>query len=97
MSEDETIAHERGPDGGRYSQRRDGAEAELTYRTVSPNLIDANHTGVPDSMRHTGAGLALVKRMVKDARTGGYRIRPTCPFVEAMRKRHPDWADVFED
>lgn len=96
MSEGETISHERGPRGGRYSLRRDRAEAELTYRTASPDLIVANHTGVPDSMRHTGAGLALVKRMVEEARTGGYRIRPTCPFIEAMRKRHPDWADVFE-
>ncbi|WP_232897173.1 GNAT family N-acetyltransferase [Pontibaca salina] len=96
MSEPESIAHERGPDGGRYALRRDGAEAELTYQIASPDLILADHTGVPDAMRHTGAGAALVKRMVEDARAGGYHIRPTCPFVEAMRNRHPDWADAFE-
>lgn len=59
-------------------------------------LIVANHTGVPDSMRGTGAGLILLKRMVADARAGGYRIRPACPFVDVMLKRHPDWVDVFE-
>ncbi len=93
---DENIEYERGPHGGRYSLRRDGAEAELTYRTLSPGLVDANHTGVPDAMRGTGAGLALLTRMVADARAGDYRIRPTCPFVDVMRKRHPDWADAFE-
>ena len=80
---------------GRYVIRKDGEEAELTYRVTSPTLVAADHTGVPDSFRGTGAGVALVTQLVADARAEGFKIRPLCPFVIATRKKHPEWADVF--
>ena len=80
---------------GRYVIRQGGEEAELTYSITSPVLVIADHTAVPDSFRGTGAGLALVTRLVEDARAEGFRIMPLCPFVNAQRKKHPDWADAF--
>lgn len=80
---------------GRYVICKDGAEAELTYSITSPTLVIADHTGVPDSFRGTGAGAALVARIVADARAEGFRIMPLCPFVNAQRRRHPEWADAF--
>lgn len=80
---------------GRYILRLEGHEAELTYSVTSRDLIIADHTGVPDALRGTGAGLALVTRMVADARVEGFRIMPLCPFVNATRKKHPDWSDAF--
>ena len=80
---------------GRYVIRKDGEEAELTFSITTPTLIIADHTGVPDSFRGTGAGLALVTHLVQDAREHGFKAMPLCPFVNAMRKRHPEWADVF--
>jgi hypothetical protein len=80
---------------GRYVIRQGGEEAELTYSVTSPVLVIADHTGVPDSFRGTGAGLALVSRLVADARADGFKIMPLCPFVNAQRKRHPEWADAF--
>jgi len=81
---------------GRYVIRQAGAEAELTYSVTSPTLVIADHTGVPDALRGTGAGQALVERLVADARAEGFKIVPLCPFVNAQRRRHPDWADVFQ-
>jgi len=80
---------------GRYVLRHRTDEAELTYSITSPALVIADHTQVPDSLRGTGAGLALVTRLVQDARAEGFRIMPLCPFVNAQRKRHPEWADAF--
>ena len=80
---------------GRYVIRQNGEEAELTWSVTSPTLVIADHTSVPDSFRGTGAGLALVTRLVADARAEGFRIMPLCPFVNAQRKRHPEWADAF--
>lgn len=94
MAESEII-REHGTSKGRYVIRRAGEEAELTYSITTPTLIIADHTGVPDSFRGTGAGLALVTRLVTDARSEGVRIVPLCPFVNAQRLRHPEWADVF--
>ena len=79
---------------GRYVLRN-GEEAEVTFSVTSPTLIIADHTGVPDSFRGTGAGLALVEAMVADARASGFKIMPLCPFVNAQRKKHPEWVDAF--
>ena len=89
------ITHTVTGNRGRYALAKDGAEAELTWVEREPGLRDANHTGVPDEMRGTGAGLKLVERMVADARAEGFKIIPSCPFVAAMARRHKDWADVF--
>ncbi len=80
---------------GRYVLSRDGQEAEITFSVASPETIIADHTGVPEAMRGTGAGHALVAFMVEDARREGFKIVPLCPFVNAERRKHPDWADAF--
>lgn len=81
---------------GRYVLSQGGAEAELTYSIASPHLIIADHTEVPESFRGTGAGRALFDRLVADARAEGVKIVPLCPFVNAMRRRLPETADVFQ-
>jgi uncharacterized protein len=90
-----TITRESAGSKGRYLLRQDGEVAELTWSVTTPTLVIADHTSVPDSLRGTGAGLALVTRLVEDARAEGFRIMPLCPFVNAQRKRHPEWADAF--
>jgi predicted GNAT family acetyltransferase len=84
---------------GRYVARVDGidAEAELIYSRDGPKLIIAEHTEVPDVFRGKGIGRLLATRLVEDARKDGVRIHALCPFVNAERKKHPDWADVFQD
>jgi predicted GNAT family acetyltransferase len=89
------IAREVGETKGRYVLDIDGVEAELTYSILSPSHIIADHTGVPDALRGTGAGKRLVERLVSDARAEGVKITALCPFVRAQAKRHPEWADVF--
>lgn len=80
---------------GRYVLRVDGHEAELTYSRLGATQVIADHTGVPDALRGTGAGEALVERLVADARKEGFRIVPLCPFVNRQRAKHPEWADAF--
>ena len=86
---------EHGATQGRFAIRKGDEEAELTYSVTTPTLIIADHTGVPDSFRGTGAGLALVEALVAAARKDGFKVVPLCPFVNATRKKHPEWADVF--
>ena len=95
MSTDHQVVREHGATKGRFVIRRMAEEAELTCSVTSPSLIIAHHTGVPDSFRGTGAGLALVKTLVAAAREDGFKVVPLCPFVNATRKKHPEWADVF--
>lgn len=89
------IVKETGPTRGRFVLRAGGAEAELTFSVISPTRIIADHTGVPDAMRGTGAGRRLVEALVADARANGITVIALCPFVASMARRHPEWADVF--
>lgn len=94
MSDD--IHKELGGSKGRYVLTRDGAEAEVTFSVLSPRTVIADHTGVPDTLRGTGAGQDLVAHMVADARANDFKIVPLCPFVNSQRQKHPDWADAFQ-
>ena len=80
---------------GRYVIQRDGLEAELGYNITSPKLRIADHTTVPDAWRGTGVGHQLAERLVADAMAEGWKIVPLCPFVNAERRKNPDWADAF--
>lgn len=81
---------------GRYVLEQDGEEAEMTFSIASPTLVIVDHTGVPDALRGTGAGRRLAQHIVSEARKDGFKIVPLCPFLNAERRKHPDWADAFQ-
>ncbi len=90
------IIKEDGETRGRYVVTIDGHEAELTYSKLgdSGNVI-ADHTGVPEELGGRGVGSALVRYLVEDARTNGFKIMPLCPFVKARYRKNPEWSDVM--
>ncbi|WP_435259681.1 GNAT family N-acetyltransferase [Thioclava sp. FR2] len=95
MSTDE-IRKEVSGAKARYLISRGEAVAELTLSIATPQLEIADHTSVPDAWRGEGGGAVLVARLVSDARMQGFKILPLCPFVNAQRRKHPEWADVFQ-
>ncbi|MBD3663836.1 GNAT family N-acetyltransferase [Sulfitobacter aestuariivivens] len=92
---DPQITHRLEGSKGQYVLSQNGAEAVLTYSKLGEHQVIADHTEVPETLSGTGAGLKLVERLVSDARAQGFRIVPLCPFVNAMRRKHPEWADAF--
>jgi uncharacterized protein len=93
-----TVTLERQDDRhGRYVATVEGkdGEAELTFTWRGDRLLSADHTGAPDELRGTGAAMALVERLIADARAQGFRIIPLCPYVRAKYEEHTDWADVM--
>lgn len=89
------IREETTASGGRYAATVEGHEAEMTYSRASPQLIIIDHTGVPDALRGKGVGQALAVHAVEEARSGGWKIFPLCPFFKAQLNRHPEWNDVI--
>ncbi|HEX8044728.1 GNAT family N-acetyltransferase [Rhizobium sp.] len=88
------IRNENNASGGRYVATVEGHEAEMTFSRASPNLIIIDHTGVPDALRGKGVGQALALHAVEEARRGGWKIIPLCPFFKAQSLRHEEWHDV---
>ncbi|AYD01985.1 GNAT family N-acetyltransferase [Neorhizobium sp. NCHU2750] len=89
------IDRETTASGGIYIADIEGHRAEMTYSRASPHLIIIDHTGVPDALRGKGVGQALANFAVEDARSGGWKIIPLCPFFKAQAMRHPEWQDVI--
>ena len=81
---------------GRYSAIVEGHTAEMTFSRSSPQLIIIDHTAVPDALRGKGVGQALAAHAIEEARKGGWKIIPLCPFMRAQAQRHPDWQDVIQ-
>lgn len=84
---------------GRYGAVVAGvaSEAELTISKVSPSLIIADHTFVPDELRGRGIAQALAAQLIVDARKKGQRIVPLCPFVRSYAQKHrEELADVIQ-
>lgn len=92
---DFAVDHEVAGGKGRYFIRHPTGVSELTYSITSPILVIADHTQVATGYEGQGVGLVLLKRLLADARDRGFRIVPLCPFVNAQRRRHPEWADLF--
>jgi len=90
------IDREETETGGRYVTVIGGARAEMTYSKAGQTRIIIDHTDVPDELRGQSVGLALVRRAVEDARAGGFKIIPLCPFAKATLQKHPEWADVVQ-
>jgi uncharacterized protein len=89
------ILSEDGPKGGRYVTGNEGEQAIMTFSRASPRLIIIDHTEVPDIYRGQGVGAKLAVHAVEEARKGGWKIIPLCPFFKSQVMRHPEWSDVI--
>ncbi|MCA0201940.1 MAG: N-acetyltransferase [Proteobacteria bacterium] len=92
-----TIKKEDDGQRGRYVVSVGGidAEGELVFTHRGANLISADHTVVPNSLKGTGAAAALVDYLIADARAHAFKIIPYCPYVRARYETHPEWQDVM--
>jgi len=80
---------------GEYHAAVPGSEAigRLTYQRRG-NVLIADHTLVPPEIGGRGVAAKLVEALIADARAAGDTIVPQCSYVEAMFRRHPEWADL---
>jgi uncharacterized protein len=89
------VLNEDGPKGGRYVTGAEDPKAMMTFSRASPKLIIIDHTEVPDVYRGQGIGARLAAHAIEEARKGGWKIIPLCPFMKAQVERHPEWQDVI--
>lgn len=77
----------------RFEIRQGSEVAELVYEE-RPSVIALVHTEVPPSLEGQGYGAALAKTALDYARDKGLKVMPTCQFVQAYIKRHPEYQSL---
>jgi uncharacterized protein len=73
----------------------DGHEAVIRYEKTG-DVYDLMHTFVPETLRGHGVADQLVRGALDEIRRQGARFVPTCPFVKAFLKHHPEYAEGAE-
>ena len=71
-----------------------GHRAECAYRRQGDVLV-LHHTAVPDALQGQGVAAALVAHTLGWARQQGLHGRPTCSYVAAYMRRHPETQDLL--
>lgn len=92
-----TITREDGESRGAYRADVAGHDkrGELTYQKQDGGkVLVADHTFVPPALRGKSVAGELVKALVDDARSEGFKIRPVCSYVVTAFDRHPEWAEL---
>ncbi|MDE1918846.1 MAG: N-acetyltransferase [Sphingomonadales bacterium] len=91
-----TITRHPTPTGGDYRAAVEGETATglLTWQNAPGHVWIADLTLVPSAIGGRGVAGALVEALVADAREAGAKILPSCSYVAAAFKRHPEWEDL---
>jgi predicted GNAT family acetyltransferase len=78
----------------RYEIHADGELAGFVTYRERPDVIDLVHTEIHDEFEGKGVGSKLIQGTLDDIRSRGLRLIPTCPFVSAFLKRHPEYREL---
>ncbi len=82
------------PDRNRFEVIIEGHTAYMSY-VLSCDVINFNHTIVPDVLGGQGLGTELVKYGLAHARVKHLQVIPSCPFVAAVINKNPVYQDLL--
>jgi predicted GNAT family acetyltransferase len=83
------------PERRRFTLTVGDALAVLDYDRVDATTLDYRHTFVPVALRERGIASALTDYALRYARDENLRVIPSCPFVAAFVRRHPEHEPVL--
>lgn len=79
----------------RFEVKLDSETAFAEYR-LKPGQIVLPHTVVPPAFEGKGVAGALARHAFGYARAEGLKVVPTCPFMSAWVKKHPEEHDIVD-
>jgi len=72
----------------------EGKTAFIQYEEESGGILALAHTEVPEEYEGQGIGSALLKGAFQILQAENLKIVPTCPFVAAYVRRHPEYQSL---
>lgn len=79
---------------GLFEFTADGKPAQIRYNQLDEMTYALVHTEVDPSLEGKGVGSELVQQVLEYADAHNWRIVPSCPFVAAYIRRHPNWKKI---
>ncbi len=79
----------------RFELSAEGWLCRADYR-MDGAVMNVHHTEVPPALEGRGLASKLVMAVFEYARRHDLRVRPTCSYVRAWTRRHPEVADRVE-
>jgi len=78
----------------RFETHIDGHTGYLEYEKQGVGVLDFTHTIVPKELGGRGVGSQLVKHGLDYAREHGFKVIPSCSFVDAYMNKHEDYQSL---
>ena len=80
--------------GHRYELWIGDDRAGVIEYGTRPGVVELIHTEIDPAFDGRGLGTHLVAGALDDIRARGLGLIPTCPFVRAYLRRHPEQRDL---
>lgn len=88
------IRHE--PKAKRFAVRLGNKIAYLSYDIVNDHVLDYAHTWTPPEERGKGIAGRITREALEYAKSEGYRVIPSCPYVREYIKNHPEYEELVD-
>ena len=92
----ESVEVKNNPATSRFEVTVGDDVAFAEYR-LQPGKIVLPHTVVPPAFEGKGVASALARTAFGYARDNGLKVIPTCPFMSAWVKKHPEVNDIIDE
>lgn len=86
MSQEIQVHHD--PANRNFFIELEGVRASLNYMDLGSRTLDFYRTFVPVSLRGKGLAAKLAEQALDYARQRGYRVIPSCSYIERYLQRH---------
>ena len=85
---------EHDPQAHRFQLPAERGDVHLDYREMDEDTLDFYFTYVDPALRGRGLAAEVVRGALDGARAEGKRVIPSCSYVRAFIRRHPEYADL---
>lgn len=90
MSSEEITFHNNESDS-QFVVHTQGAQGMIEYEKQAPKHLDLYHTEVDPELEGKGVARVLVQRALEFCKANEFKVTPTCTYVAAYIKRHPEF------
>ncbi|KAA9331770.1 GNAT family N-acetyltransferase [Adhaeribacter soli] len=90
----DNISFRNSEEDSQFQVHTQGSQGMIEYEKLGEKHLDLYHTEVDPELEGKGVARVLVQRALEYCRQQNYQVTPTCTYVAAYIKRHPEFQDL---